>query len=157
MEFLQEDRSASSSCVLCDYVGVTPAEGTLVLARRAHAFVILNKYPYNSGHIMVVPNAHVKDPTELEAEQATELYQLLHESIGALKRATHCQGINVGMNLGRAAGAGIEEHLHIHLVPRWSGDGNFLSVVADTRVVPESLARTREYLAREFDALTLCP
>lgn len=157
MEFILQDRSANSGCVLCEYVGVAPKAGTLVLARRRNAYVVLNKYPYNSGHVMVVPNAHVKDPTELTAEQATELYALLTESIAALRRATRCQGINVGMNLGRSAGAGIEEHLHIHLVPRWDGDNNFMTVVSDTRVVPEDLERTREHLAREFEGLTLDP
>jgi ATP adenylyltransferase len=104
---------------------------------------------------MVVPNAHVHDPTELTQEQAGALYGLLTDSISALKRATECQGINVGMNLGHAAGAGIEEHLHVHLVPRWNGDNNFMTVVGETRVVPEALERTREHLAREFDRLTL--
>lgn len=155
MEFLLQDRSASSGCVLCAYVGVVPAAGTLVLARRRHAYVVLNKYPYNAGHIMVVPNAHVQDPTDLSTEQSTALFQLLTDSIAALKRATKCQGMNVGMNLGRAAGAGIEEHLHIHLVPRWDGDNNFMPVVGDVRVVPEALERTREHFALEFDGLTL--
>lgn len=157
MEFLQQDQSASAGCVLCEYVGVMPSPSNLLLARRRHAFVVLNKYPYNSGHIMVVPNAHVKDTTELGAEALTALFQLLADSIAALKRATRCQGINVGMNLGKAAGAGIADHLHIHLVPRWVGDSNFMSVLADTRVVPETLEQTREQLAREFAGLTLDP
>jgi len=155
MEFIRQDRSASSGCVLCNYVGVVPAADTLVLARRRHAYVVLNKYPYNSGHIMVVPNAHVQDPTELSVEEATALFRLLTDSIAALKRATSCQGMNVGINLGRAAGAGIEEHLHIHLVPRWDGDNNFMPVVGDVRVVPEALERTRELFAPLFDGLTL--
>lgn len=106
---------------------------------------------------MVVPNAHVHDPTELDPEQSSALFQLLTDSIAALKRATQCHGINVGMNLGRAAGAGIEEHMHVHLVPRWDGDNNFMPVIGNARVVPESLERTREHLAREFDGLTLVP
>jgi ATP adenylyltransferase len=157
MEFLQQDQSASTGCVLCEYVGVMPSPSNLLLARRRHAFVVLNKYPYNTGHIMVVPKAHVQDTSELNAEALTGMFELLTDSIAALRRAIHCQGINVGMNLGKAAGAGIADHLHIHLVPRWVGDNNFMSVLADTRVVPETLARTREQLAREFSGLTLDP
>jgi ATP adenylyltransferase len=157
MEFLLEQRSAGNGCILCDYVGVMPGPSTMVLARRRHAYVVLNKYPYNMGHVMVVPNTHVVDTTGLSAEQSAAMFELLTDSIAALKRATHCHGINVGMNLGKAAGAGIEDHLHIHLVPRWTGDTNFMSVVSDTRVIPETLEQTRDLLAREFSGLTLDP
>jgi ATP adenylyltransferase len=157
MEFIREERAASPTCFLCDYVGVVPSAGTLVLARRHHAYVVLNRYPYNPGHIMVVPNAHAKDPTELESDASVALFQLLVDCVDALKRATRCQGINVGMNLGHASGAGVEDHMHIHLVPRWDGDNNFMSVIGDARVVPEALERTRAHLAPWFEGLTLSP
>jgi ATP adenylyltransferase len=155
MEFIREERAASTTCFLCDYVGVAPSAGTLVLARRPHAYVVLNRYPYNPGHIMVVPNAHVKAPSELSTESSAALFQLLIECIDVLKRATRCQGVNVGMNLGSASGAGVEDHLHVHLVPRWNGDSNFMSVTGNTRVVPEALEQTRVHLAPWFEELTL--
>ncbi|MGE5786325.1 MAG: HIT family protein [Myxococcales bacterium] len=154
MEFIRRDRPASQGCVLCEYVGVAPSVGSLLLARRRHAYVVLNKYPYNSGHIMVVPSRHVCDPTQLPLEESQALWQLLTESIAALREATKCQGIHCGVNLGRAAGAGIEEHVHVHLVPRWDGDSNFMPVLGDARVVPEALERTREQMAPFFASLS---
>lgn len=157
MEFIRKDRPASHGCVLCEYVGVAPSAGSLLLARRRHAYVVLNRYPYNSGHIMVVPNRHVHDPTQLSLEESQALWQLFTESIAALREATKCQGINCGVNLGRAAGAGIEEHVHVHLVPRWDGDNNFMPVLGDARVVPEALERTREQMAPFFASLSTDP
>jgi ATP adenylyltransferase len=154
MEFIRKERPASQGCVLCEYVGVAPAAGTLVLARRDHAFVILNKYPYNSGHVMILPNRHVQDPTQLAPAEAATLWQLVTDSIAELRRATNCHGINCGINLGRAAGAGIEEHLHVHLVPRWDGDNNFMPVLGEMRVVPEGLECTWEHLAPFFSSLS---
>jgi ATP adenylyltransferase len=154
MEFIRQARPANQGCVLCEYVGVAPAAGTLVLARRGNAFVVLNKYPYNSGHVMIVPNRHVQDPTQLTEPDSHELWQLVTDSMTALREATRCQGINCGINLGRAAGAGIEEHLHVHLVPRWDGDNNFMPVIGELRVVPEALERTREHLAPFFGCLS---
>lgn len=154
MEFIRQERPANQSCVLCQYVGVDPAAGSFVLARRSHAFVVLNKYPYNSGHVMILPCRHVSDPNQLTAEESQALWRLVTDSIAALKRATYCQGINCGINLGRAAGAGIEEHLHVHLVPRWDGDNNFMPVLGDMRVVPEGLERTWEHLAPHFVSLS---
>jgi ATP adenylyltransferase len=157
MEFIRQERPASQGCVLCEYVGVAPAAGTLLLARRRDAFVVLNKYPYNSGHIMVVPNRHVQDPAQLPAEECHALWQLVTDAMTALRQATSCQGMNCGINLGRAAGAGIAEHLHVHLVPRWDGDNNFMPVLGEMRVVPEGLERTREHLAPSFDSLSSDP
>lgn len=154
MEFIRQERPENQGCVLCRYVGVVPAAGSLVLARRSHAFVVLNKYPYNSGHVMVVPNRHVDSPTQLASEESQALWQLVTESMTALKQATNCQGMNCGINLGHAAGAGIEEHLHVHLVPRWDGDNNFMPVLGDMRVVPEGLERTWEHLTPFFGSLT---
>jgi len=157
MEFIRRERLASQGCVLCEYVGVVPAAGSLLLARRHHAFVVLNKYPYNSGHIMIVPNRHVHDPAQLLPEESHALWQLVTDSMAALRQATRCQGMNCGINLGRAAGAGIEEHLHVHLVPRWDGDNNFMPVLGEMRVVPEGLDRTWEHLAPAFLSLSSDP
>jgi ATP adenylyltransferase len=154
MEFIRRERPADQGCVLCEYVGVVPGAGTLLLARRPDAFVVLNKYPYNSGHIMVVPTRHVQAPAQLTVEESHSLWQLVTDAMTALRNATECQGMNCGINLGRAAGAGIEEHLHVHLVPRWDGDNNFMPVLGGLRVVPEGLERTWEQLAAHFVGLS---
>ncbi len=154
MEFIRAPSPADRGCALCAYVGLEPAAGTLVLARRRHAFVVLNKYPYTAGHVMVVPSRHVADLTGLSDEESQALFSLVRDAVAPLRTATHCDGINVGMNLGHAAGAGIREHLHVHLVPRWEGDNNFMPVLADVRVVPESLESTRQYLASAFEVLS---
>jgi ATP adenylyltransferase len=151
MEFILGHKSPG--CVLCDYVDVTPMSGELVLAQRPLAYVVLNKYPYTAGHVMVVPKRHVADATELSAVEATALWQLVQASIASLRAATDCAGMNVGMNLGRVAGAGIHEHIHVHLVPRWEGDNNFMPVVGDSRVMPEHLEQSRQRLCVAFAAL----
>lgn len=151
MEFIGKQKSPG--CVLCDYVEVAPAPGGLVLVQRRLAYIVLNKYPYTSGHIMVVPRRHVSNPAELDASESRELWNLAQASISRLQSATGCSGINLGMNVGRAAGAGIHEHIHVHLVPRWEGDNNFMPVLSDTRIMPECLEQTRKRLAAAFAEL----
>jgi ATP adenylyltransferase len=136
-------------CVFCSATGEEP----LVVARGAAVFVILNLYPYNSGHLMVVPARHVASLAQLGAEELSELMAFVQRAEIALNEAYHPQGINVGVNLGRAAGAGIADHLHIHLVPRWVGDTNFMSVVGETRVLPEEVPASAERLRPVFDRL----
>jgi ATP adenylyltransferase len=148
MEFLVSERPPG--CVLCGYVDVAPAASALVLAQRPLAYVVLNKYPYTSGHIMVVPKRHVSMPTELSQAESTALWSLVQASIAPLRSATGCEGINLGMNLGRVAGAGIHEHIHVHLVPRWEGDNNFMPVLGTTRVMPEYLEQSWNRLASAF-------
>jgi ATP adenylyltransferase len=123
----------------------------LVVHRYARTFVMLNRYPFASGHLMVLPTAHVQHLEDLDAETHAELFEVVRSSVGILKRALKCEGLNVGINLGASAGAGIAEHLHVHVVPRWSGDTNFMPVVADTRVVPQALDATRAHLLPYFD------
>jgi ATP adenylyltransferase len=154
MDFIRAPKLGNGGCVLCAYVGVAPASETLILARRRYAFVVLNKYPYTSGHIMVVPSRHAADLTELSREESQGLWQLAQDCVAPLRASTQCDAINIGVNLGRAAGAGIHEHLHIHLVPRWEGDNNFMPVLADVRVVPESLESTRAHMACAFEVLS---
>lgn len=141
------------SCVFCLPEHTREDAERLVLHRGAHAFVIMNKYPYNNGHIMVTPFRHVMDLAALSAEEAHEIMDLLQQCTQILKARFHCQGINVGLNLGEAAGAGIREHLHFHLVPRWNGDSSFMAVMDEVRVVPEHLTSTYNALKPFFDAL----
>jgi ATP adenylyltransferase len=133
-----------SACVFCDAAAHTRDE--LVLIRGEWSFVILNLYPYNNGHLMVVPSRHLASLAALTAEETAEMMRFTRDAEVALTEAYHPQGINVGINLGRAAGAGIEHHLHIHLVPRWTGDTNFMSVIGEVRVLPEDLSQTAERL-----------
>jgi len=122
----------------------TPAddEANLVLWRGALSFIVLNRYPYNPGHLLVLPNREVAELTELTPEEQLDLFAALGIGQGVLKRAMRPDGFNIGLNLGHAAGAGIPRHLHLHVVPRWEGDTNFMPVLGDTRVLPEALSRT---------------
>jgi ATP adenylyltransferase len=145
-----------TGCVFCQHAEESRAGSSpdsLVLASGAHAFVVLNRYPYNNGHLMVVPYRHISTLTALAAEELTELMLLTQRSELALREAYPIEGINIGVNLGKAAGAGIEEHLHIHLVPRWNGDTNFMTVVGETRVLPEDLPSTANRLRPVFERL----
>ena len=142
----------SPGCVFC--IARTIADGQqLIVHEGALAYVILNKFPYNAGHLMVVPHRHVAQLVLLERDELTELAVLTQLSERVLNAAFTPQGINVGMNLGRPAGAGIVDHLHIHLVPRWNGDTNFMTVVGEVRVLPEELPKTAERLRPLFSRL----
>jgi ATP adenylyltransferase len=141
----------ATDCIFCDArVG---RDIDLVVLRGREAYVILNLYPYNNGHLMVVPKRHLAALEALTPDEQLELMQLTRLSEMALNEAYRPQGINVGINLGKAAGAGIENHLHIHLVPRWSGDTNFMTAVGETRVLPEDLGATVARLRPIFEKL----
>jgi len=120
----------------------------LIIARSRHAFALLNLYPYTNGHLMVAPFRHVKEPRRLSAAEWADLWQLLLASQRLLDRVLHPQGYNIGINVGRAAGAGITGHLHVHLVPRWVGDTNFITTQANTKVISESLRELYRKLIR---------
>ena len=124
-----------------------------VVARGSMSFVVLNLYPYTSGHLMVVQRAHIGGLVGLEGPLAQEMLGLVRRAHDALEAAYRPEGINIGMNLGRAAGAGIAEHVHVHLVPRWSGDANFMSTIAETRVLPETLSDTLAKLRDHWPSL----
>ena len=141
MEYILSDKE-QEGCILCEKRDDDRDEENLILLRGDHAFVILNRYPYNSGHLMVVPNAHVCSTEELEPEVLTELMALTNRSVRLLREVMSPEAFNIGINLGSAAGAGIRDHVHIHVVPRWTGDTNFMPVLGQTRVVPELLAET---------------
>lgn len=146
---------SKSSCIFCDGAGSAPdpARAALVVGRGERAFIVLNLYPYNSGHLMVAPNRHVGSLEAATADELNEMMRLTRLSEIALTEAYHTEGINVGINLGRPAGAGIVDHVHMHIVPRWSGDTNFMSVFSETRVLPESIADTASRLRPIFDRL----
>lgn len=143
---------STADCVFCD--AGAAAEHELVVVRGPLAFVILNLFPYNNGHLMVVPRRHVGSLSALSAAELTELMALTRDAEIALNEAYQPQGINVGINLGRPAGAGIVDHVHIHLVPRWTGDTNFMSVIGETRVLPEELGTTAQRLRPIFARLS---
>jgi ATP adenylyltransferase len=129
-------------CVFCDLPAANKDEETLIVLRGVKNYVILNRYPYTSGHVMVVPYAHTADFARLDAETTSEIMSLAQRVQAALDRVYHPEGFNLGMNLGRSAGAGIADHLHLHLLPRWQGDTNFMTTVGETRLEPEELSTT---------------
>jgi ATP adenylyltransferase len=149
----------SSDCFLCDAAGATPdpERAALVVARGLTAYVILNLYPYNNGHLLVVPNRHVATLAAANEDELSEIMRLTRVSEMALTEAYQPHGINVGMNLGRPAGAGVADHLHVHLVPRWNGDTSFISVIGETRVLPETLPDTAARLRPIFQRLVNPP
>lgn len=142
-------------CVFCNVLaeGDSRSEENLVLRFDRLAFVIMNRFPYAHGHIMVVPRRHVAALEQLPEDERAALFQLLVAAQSTLKRALAPQGMNIGMNLGQVAGAGIEDHVHIHIVPRWTGDTNFMPLFADVKVMPEHLDETRRKLAEPFAEL----
>jgi ATP adenylyltransferase len=139
-------------CVFCNKL-LANDDQEHVLARGNHCYVTLNLYPYNNGHLMIVPNAHVARLDELDDKSLSELIALTRDSISVLEAAYKPQGFNIGINLGSAAGAGIAEHLHQHVVPRWSGDTNFLSVVGETRTIPEMVGESYTKLKKLWDEI----
>jgi ATP adenylyltransferase len=139
-------------CIFCEADG-QPRQNDLILIRGRVSYVILNLYPYNNGHLMVVPNRHVATLAAMTADELSEAMRLTRRAEIALTEAYRPQGINVGINLGKPAGAGVADHLHIHLVPRWTGDTNFMSVVGNVRVMPEELGETAKRLRPIFARL----
>jgi ATP adenylyltransferase len=136
----------TGECPFCRIPQLPDAQG-LIVARGVLVYAVLNLYPYNSGHLMVVPYRHVADYTELDDKETAELGDFTKRAMTALRTASGAQGFNIGMNMGHVAGAGIAEHLHQHVVPRWGGDANFMPIIGQTKVLPELLSQTREHLA----------
>ncbi|MGE5531226.1 MAG: HIT family protein [Bacteroidota bacterium] len=139
----------SCDCVFCGCGHCDPADDAEhhVLARATHNFVILNAYPYNNGHLMVVPYQHESDFTKLPPHTAIEMMALAQLALAVLQQEYRAEGANIGLNIGKAAGAGIKDHVHMHVVPRWSGDTNFMTSLGETRVVPQSLEDSYSTLA----------
>lgn len=152
-DYIKADKTSadSSGCVFCDILN-NPAsdEEKFILHRAGFNFVILNIYPYISGHLMIVPFAHIADLDRAPKETTDELMDLTKICQNILREVYEPNGINLGMNLGKAAGAGVAEHLHMHILPRWVGDANFMTAVGETRTIPESLSTTYEKLKDKF-------
>lgn len=137
-------------CIFCNRLAEQNDVATLILYRGEHAFIIMNLYPYNTGHVMIVPNAHISSPEDATAETLQEMTDLRTQALRALRRALSPTGFNLGMNVGAVAGAGVADHLHEHVVPRWQGDANFMPILASTVVMPELLPATYAKLRAEL-------
>jgi ATP adenylyltransferase len=145
LEYIQH-ADQLEGCVFC-LAAAADDDAALVVHRGTHAFVLLNKYPYASGHLMIAPYRHLGDFAALSDEEALEMHRLAERGMAALAETFAPQGYNLGWNLGRIAGAGVVDHVHLHVVPRWAGDTNFMPVLADVKVLPEHLSETRTKLA----------
>ena len=139
-----------TGCIFCDYAVDDKDEENLVLVRGELSYVIMNRYPYSVGHILVAPYRHTANFISLSDEEKLEIFTLSQQGISILQKSMNADGFNIGMNLGRVAGAGIDTHLHLHVVPRWNGDINFMSVTAETKVLPEALSVTRRKILDEW-------
>jgi ATP adenylyltransferase len=136
-----------TGCIFCDKPQSGDDAAHLIVARATRCFVMLNLYPYNNGHLLVAPYRHVARLEDLGDDECAELMTVARRTVRVVRAGMNAEGFNIGMNVGRVAGAGIDAHLHLHIVPRWSGDANFMPVVSDTKVMPQSLASVRETLA----------
>jgi ATP adenylyltransferase len=149
MQYVSTSGDDTAACIFCDHL----AKGDEVLYRGDTTFVLLNAFPYNTGHLMVAPQRHVGELGDLTGEERHELMDVAAEAVRVVREAMGAHGFNVGMNLGNVAGAGIPGHLHVHVVPRWGGDTNFMTTVGETKVLPEMLADTAAKLRPLFDDL----
>ena len=139
-----------SGCIFCEKYRQDDLRTALVLRETDHSVVMMNKYPYSNGHLLIAPKRHQNDPARLPSEEFTDLNQALRHALEIVKQAFQPGGVNLGMNLGKCAGAGIEDHLHWHVVPRWEGDNNFMPVIAETRVMPQHLLESYDRLRPFF-------
>ncbi|ASJ03224.1 HIT family hydrolase [Thermococcus profundus] len=140
-------------CIFCDFPKENRDKERLILYRGKYSFVIMNNYPYNPGHVMIAPYRHVGKWEDLTDDELLEIMKLSQLMIKAIKKAMNPDGFNLGVNLGRVAGAGIDDHVHLHIVPRWNGDTNFMPVVADTKVIPESLQEAYDELKKAIETV----
>jgi ATP adenylyltransferase len=147
-----DDSSPTNSCIFCTLPRKDPAqdERNLIVHRAQHNFIILNLYPYTAGHLLVIPYEHTSELDSVSKEGTDEMMDLAKRAQTVLRAAYRPDGFNLGMNLGRAAGAGVAEHVHLHIMPRWTGDANFMSTIGETRVLPEDLPTTYNKLHNKF-------
>lgn len=148
MKLIKEWRKKKPNCIFCEKVKDKKDTKNLLLYRSKKSFILLNLYPYTNGHLMVVPYQHKPDFNGLSKEELADLLQTVRLGINILKKVLNPDGFNLGINLGRIAGAGIEDHLHIHIVPRWTADTNFMPILAETKVIPEALNVTYQQLKK---------
>jgi ATP adenylyltransferase len=154
MEYiLKAQEGNSEACIFCSRISRDEDKNNLILWRSKKSFIIMNRFPYNNGHLMIVPYRHSGNFLDLEPEENVDLSGLIQFSIKAIDRLMKPQGYNIGMNLGRVAGAGVEDHVHYHLVPRWNGDTNYMPVISGTKVISESLNATYDKLLNSFKDL----
>ncbi len=146
LDYIISTTKHTSGCVFCNKIAVGKDEEELILVRGQYAFVAMNLYPYNNGHLLVIPYQHVPTLEALPSEALLEIAQLVNQSMATLRQVMNPDGFNVGVNIGREAGAGISAHVHVHVVPRWAADSNFISVIAQTRNIPETLPHTYKRL-----------
>ena len=151
LEYIQGPEEGA--CIFCvNGESVTDSE-RFILMRRKFCYVMMNRYPYSNGHLMISPYRHLGDMAALDKDEVLEIHELLIDSQAVLLAACGAQGFNVGWNLGRTAGAGIADHIHMHIVPRWTGDSNFMPILAETRVIPQHIEKTYTLLAKAFSEL----
>ena len=149
MEYILEPKP--EGCFLCDLAAQPPGAESLLIVRRRGMLVCLNKYPYNNGHLLVAPERHVGELDDLMAVERAALMEVTNEALGVVRRLMQPAGFNLGVNLGDCAGAGLREHVHMHVVPRWTGDTNFMPVLAETKVIPQHLATLRAALVAAWE------
>ncbi len=142
MEYILSNAEQTEGCIFCELPKEQNDKKNLIAYRGEQCFVILNRFPYNNGHVMVVPYQHTRDILELNDEQLLDIQQTIKKTVQALRETMNPHAMNIGMNLGRVAGAGIEDHVHYHIVPRWNGDTNFMPVLGGTKVISEALNKT---------------
>jgi len=154
MEYIKSVQDDDQECIFCQKPEQTDDKENLIVYRSDQSFVIMNKFPYNNGHLMVVPYNHESDLTKFNDEVLLDIQHLLQLSIQALNETMNPHGFNIGINLGRSAGAGIDDHLHYHIVPRWNGDTNYMPVLAGTKVISEALEDSWQKLHISFKKLS---
>ncbi len=152
LEYIKEATGTKPDCFLCEALGADEDRERLLLYRGEKSFVIMNRYPYNNGHLLIAPNRHVATLDELELDEMTQLFDLVRKATGWLTKAYSPQGFNIGINLGRVAGAGLPGHVHVHIVPRWDGDVNFMPVLGFTKVISEGLQSSWDQLRSVIEA-----
>jgi ATP adenylyltransferase len=152
IEYVRQPKE--EACIFCVKPQQKDDRETLILYRGKRAFVLMNLYPYSNGHLMVAPYQHCDNTEDLETATLTEIMTLANHSMSILRKTMRAEGFNMGLNVGRAAGAGIEEHVHYHLVPRWVGDTNYMPILGHTKVIVEGLQETYDLLKPEFDRLS---
>jgi ATP adenylyltransferase len=147
---ISQHSTGRRGCLFCGLLKTKDDRQKLILHRGRHAFVVMNRFPYNNGHLMVAPNRHTANLETISVTESAELFKLVQKSVAVLRRGLKPHGFNVGANLGRVAGAGVAGHVHIHIVPRWQGDVNFMPFLSETKVISEHLAETYDRLRRGF-------
>jgi len=152
MEFIESTKKDSSSCVFCELAAPGDDKERLILHRDSTCYIVMNRYPYNNGHLLIIPYQHTSSLSSLSLDESQQLIKCCALAMDVLKHTLHAEGFNCGFNFGSTAGAGIEDHLHMHVVPRWNGDHNFMPVISETRSIPEYLSETYDRLIPHFHA-----